>query len=485
MYRKRSFLKFGMLATVGALSATALASCSQTYYDYFAELIVSSDTSVLADQSFSESSYEGWQEFMSDHGITMPPADEVSQSTGIWRRPGDTTQDFITAYKGCFASGTDMLITPGYNHATAIEAVIADSDYKNNGFLILDSEVGENGPAPNVASFSFRAEESGFLAAIATCEFLSANYDVFKSNSDDGILKVGGFVGIALPSTTDYLAGFQMGVFAYNAGKQSSDHEVDWITLGSQISSYSSGSFGVGDGVQKSQALLNKGASAIIPIAGPQTTDAVAQVKSLKKNAVVVGVDSAQEFQTVNQEMPNASSITIKDANGNKISNPEIIQMSAIKDLKTAVYKTLNAIFNKDDPNNANESGDSVVKGFGYWNIGTLLNGTTGVSDAGLPWVQKFNPSWVTTNADGTLSINAAQVESNQFYEWMEEYGYLYDFSTWPSNFDPKNANLSSDIVQGLNGNRAISAPNATGDAVDVAGGQPKLNGSGWELERD
>lgn len=284
-----------------------------------------------------------------------------------------------------------------------------------------------------------------------------------------------------------------MGVFAYNAGKKSTDHEVQWISLGSQISSYESGSFGVGDGVQKSQTLLNDGASAIIPVAGPQTTDAVSQITTMGKNAVVVGVDSPQENQTVNQEMPNASSITIKDADGNKISNPKIIQMSAIKKLDTAVQETLDAIFNTNTedggPNNANASGDSVVKGFGYWNIGTLDNGTTGVSDAGLPWIQQFDSSWVN-DTDGKLSINASQVKNNQFYTWMEDYGYLYNFKngTWPTNSDgsfEEPSQLSTQIVQGLNDNRAITKPNATGDAVDVAGGQPKLNGSSWPLEGD
>ena len=482
MICKRKVLKVGMLTSASALVFSVLASCSQSYYDYFAEVIVSSNTSVLADQSFSESSYDGWVKFMKEKGIDMPVANTVSQSTGIWRRPGNTTQDFITTYKGSFASGTDMLITPGFNHVTAIQSVVADSDYKNNGFLILDSQVN----APNVASFTFRAEESGFLSAIATCMFLSANYETFKKNGST--LKVGGFVGIPLPSTTDYLAGFQMGVFAYNekmgTKTNASYHEVQWVNLGSNITSYSSGSFGVGDGTNKSRAILESGASAIIPIAGPQTTDAVSVISEKEMNAVVVGVDSAQEFQSVNQSMPHSPNIV--DSNGTKISDPKIIQMSAIKDLETAVYKTSNAIFNKEDPNNANKTGDDVVKGFGFWNIGTLANGTTGVSDAGLPWIKKFDNSWIN-ESNGKLSIVASKVKENTFYKLMEEYGYLYDISSWSygDNYQTiKNKLGKIPKVSGLSDNRAVSKPNENGSAVDISKGQQKLNGSNWKLVR-
>ena len=66
----------------------------------------------------------------------------------------------------------------------------------------------------NVSSFSFRAEQSAFLTGIAACVFLNINKEVFNG---DGGLKVGGFVGLPLVSTLDFLAGFQAGVFAFNA----------------------------------------------------------------------------------------------------------------------------------------------------------------------------------------------------------------------------------------------------------------------------
>lgn len=460
---KRNFYKYGTLGAAVALVGVTATSCSNTYYDFFAQIIVSNNTSVINDASFSESAYYGWANYMEENGISMPDIASIPQSTGIWRRPGNTNTDFVSAYKGAFAEGTDMLITPGFNHQTPISSVVSDPTFANNGFLLLDSEVA----APNVCSFQFRAEQSGFLTGISVCMFLNENLSFFTSQPsryETGTLKVGGFVGQAYYSTMDFLSGFQHGIFAFNnrlrelrndstnsnalteawGSEATNFQEVEWINLDSSIGTYVTGSFAEGDGETITQTLLNAGADAILPVAGSQTTDAVTVAESYAsrteaKYAVVCGVDSAQEDQDINQPIPGSPTINTLtfDSSGNVVSGTtneaEIIQMSAIKDLTTAVYQVLRSVFNTDDPNNANDTLGTGIKGFGYSNVGTIDTNTTGVSQAGLPYVSKFNSSWVTYNTTtGTATVNSSVIQQDPFYQILENGRYLYNLASWP-----------------------------------------------------
>ena len=54
-------------------------------------------------------------------------------------------------------------------------------------------------------------EQAGFQCGAAASEFLSVNESLFGK---DGALKIGGFVGMPIPSTLDFLIGFQKGMVA-------------------------------------------------------------------------------------------------------------------------------------------------------------------------------------------------------------------------------------------------------------------------------
>lgn len=519
---KKKILKTALMSSTIIIPAIALTSCSSvTTSLFFAELVVSDNTSVLKDKSFSETTYKGWREFMvsntvdpktghvstanhksfnvqqinssstnstyTKEAIDMPTVNStnklLSQGRGIWRRPNKSRD---LTFKQIFSGGSNLIIAPGFNHQQAIETVAPQE--KNKGFLFLDGvpQIKDDKgnwikEYPNVASFLFRAEQSGFLAGIAAGEFLNINKDIFAA--DDGKLKVGGFVGLALGSTVDFLAGFQHGIVAYNkmvmskklttvatSSKEIDRQKIEWISLGNEIGQYSAGSFSPGQGTQKSRELIDKGADMIIPISGPQTSDLVSAINSQTnpRPVTIVGVDSSQENSSVQKTFDSKilnvmGSKRMKGADGKEFKKQNIIQFSAIKKLDEATVKVLAAIFNEKDPNNKDETGGSVVKGFGYLNVGSLGNETAGISDNGMPYIFKAFPDWkkTVTSKENSDKLDPQKVYKNDDFISLETNGRLYkDISNITSSQKLKDLNdsaaVTASVLQGQ-GNKLVS----------------------------
>lgn len=480
-YTKYGILGAGVLAVAIGLPFAVINSKS---YNLFAEIIVSDNTSVLADSSFSETTYEGFKSFVNRivGKEVLPAASTIPQSSGVWRRPGDTTFSRETTFRGLFASGKDMLIGPGFNHETAIKNVATDPKFSNKGFLLLDSAITD---VTNVSSFVFRADQSGFLTGIAACIFLNNNANIFDTDGAGTAdsLRVGGYVGLAFPSTTDFLAGFQAGVFAWNASITSSNNKkvVEWISLGDNSEDYESGNgFAVGGGVAKAQLLLSRGADVIMPIAGPQTSDVVGEIIKQNKLAVVAGVDSAQELQTINRPLPLREGQTIidgfKPTSGDFKNRDMIIQFSAIKYLDKATEQVLDAIFNADG---SNLTTNGLIGGFGYKNTGTIENGTVGTSDAGLQQLllDTSFASWVNSSS---LTINWNTFKNDQSFLTMSASGLFYTNGTGllTSSMNAKSISAFTPLVGGT----AIVE-----DVIPKIVGVPtpkRLNGSKWSIVR-
>lgn len=550
---KKLMLKSSILITASVLPIATLTSCSIQYYDYFAEIVVSDNTSVLADNSFSQSTYEGYKQFMAEQTVTipklngtngggsgtkkadvssgnqqnsngtetytkevynLPEADKVAQSTGLWRRPGATVAERVSTFKGSFVSGKDVMIVPGFNHEKSLKQIALDSDFRDKGFIWMDGVLPEykndqsKESYSNVSSFSFRAEQSAFLTGIAACVFLNINKDVFN---DHGKLKVGGFVGLPLVSTLDFLAGFQAGVFAFNASLKNSSmtsektmnmdetkvnpnnssqgwQKVEFVNLGSNISNWATGSFGVGDGMQLSRNLVTQGADMIMAIAGPQTLDLISVVETSNRPVAVLGVDTAQENQNINKPFTTLGGKKLKDANNKEISDPKFIQFSAIKKLDSATKQVLEAIFNDKDPNNEKYTGTSFVKGFGYQNIGSIDNNTVGVSDAGLPYVYKFAKEWfqngTTKGMNGAEEIIPKDLKLNiEIVKQNKEYMKLQ------SDRSVKSSSSSGDQIYYSEGWTKL--PNNTGEftalpknlSYAIGATNTNLDGSKWKLK--
>ncbi|MCQ3915122.1 MAG: BMP family ABC transporter substrate-binding protein [Mycoplasmoidaceae bacterium] len=187
------------------------------------------------DRSFNQSLYQGLVDFIHnekcDHCDPETGSDPKKQLIAKAFKPSqDNTTDFINTYVSAM-KGYDVLGLAGFNHATPLNAMMIhkDKDDKtaeplasnadpeinkianSTAFVLLDSNVNSN---QNVASVQFRADQPGFLAALAACQYLYNNLEVYHKNHED--LSVAAFGGVAIPTVTIYIGGFQRGVEFFN-----------------------------------------------------------------------------------------------------------------------------------------------------------------------------------------------------------------------------------------------------------------------------
>lgn len=458
---------FGLLAFI---ISTSVINVGSNTSNLFAEIVVSDNTSVLADKSFSETTFNGYRDFLNSRNEKEldRPVEDFREGFGLWRRPGTNNQEKETTFKGIFENGKDIIIAPGFNSQAAIESVIKDSTYSDKGFLLLDADLEK---ASNVSTVIFRMEQAAFQCGVAASEFLSLNESIFGK---DGSLKIGGFVGIPIPSTLDFLIGFQKGMVAWNEHNPLKT-KVEWTTLGNNIDSYKSGSFGIGDGRQKSKELLDKGADVILPIAGPQTLDTIAEIRLQNRPVIIVAADSAQEDNVgIQQPIPGLGSNVIKNADGTNSTNNNIIQFSAVKKLDVAVQGTLTAISNLDGSNIATFDG-SQYGGFGYSN--TIALGEKGESAVGISQAGK---AYFTQGLGGTdFGTVVSGLPINNIFKEMigvptpENVIQLFNTADGTPGIGGSSAVASiGRYSDGLNNQKKSIAP------VNVAGKEVRLNGS-------
>lgn len=454
--KRKALMKTSAVLSVTGFSAVFISSCSVLTYDSSVQLIVSDQSSQLADQSFSESTYDGIKEFMKDAiGANLPDAKYVRENSGLWKRPGEDDDSRRTAYKYAVTNGAKLIVASGYNQQTALQQVTSNDEkyakwkdfFKDTGFVFVDGSMEAKSPTNynsdpnNVASVSFRADDGSFLAGISTAVFLNYNIDKFKTGPSGSGLGVSSFIGLPLASTLSYMNGFRLGIHYWNTVLQPLIKTVDdttptekikWInpddpnnsnTSSWDISSFTSGSFSTTE--QKATTLSTNmrkaGANAIFPIAGPQTSLVVSEIASDKASnslsrTITIGVDVAQE---------NTDSLKTKLewlGSNDTVGNNQILQFSSVKNLSHATSSILMSIINGQnnkesngwsaDQNKVNSSSENKSSdtwyGLGWNNVGTLNNGSVGVSDAGLKYLidPYFWVNNVTSKTDATSNTS-------------------------------------------------------------------------------
>lgn len=274
----------------------------------------------------------------------------------------------------------------------------------STGLILLDSNIANN---QNIASVQFRADQPGFLTGLATCQYFYNNLDMYHDKFQD--IAVGAYGGVAIPTVIIYIGGFQRGIEFFNhfilseaitqgskyyfGEEQAKDDDIraqallktftnlvehskykdeinalrksiDYsneaykklyeeysikvIKLGAFSENFS-GTFAAGDAIGITKQLLNRGASAIIAVAGPQSLDTAQEIRNQNSKCIVVGVDSAMEdgdFQRFHNGSDEKSKTKTNekdpymdktvDLEGNHSSQANaIIKFSAIKDIKS------------------------------------------------------------------------------------------------------------------------------------------------------
>ncbi len=421
---KKSWVKGCTLLSATCFSAVFVSSCSSYLtYESSVQLIVSDNTSTLADKSFSESAYDGIRDFLYwANESHLPDAKLVRENSGLWKRPGDDDDSRLTSYKYAVTNGSKLIVATGYNQQDALQKMTSNSKkyeewkdfFQDTGFVFVDgamaNDYGEYQSNPNnIASVSFRADDGSFLAGIAVSVFLNKNKAYFLEGDTNNKLSVSSYVGLALDSTLSYMSGFRLGIHYWNTvlqpliktidGKEKTE-QIYWVTPSNDnwdINNFVSGSFSATEPKveQITKSMRENGANVIFPIAGPQTSLTVSQIASNKQNrTIVIGVDTAQEND------PSLSK-THLDSEGQQIGNGQVLQFSSVKNITHSTNSILQAVVNNQNDkdsygwdatnlkiNESNENqGSDTWYGLGWNNVGTLNNGSVGVSDAGLQYV--------------------------------------------------------------------------------------------------
>lgn len=435
--RKKILKASSALAAIALVSISVTSCSSPLNFDSSIQLIVSDNTSTLADQSFSETSYNGIRQYFEENkGLNLPAASskEIKENNGIWKRPGIDTISRIASYKYAFEDGAKIVVATGFNQQDGLQQITSrkpdlkqfKNSFKDNAFIFVDGTMNAGTGANagfygnydsdpyNVSSISYRADDGSFLTGVSTAVFLNKYQDYFKKN---GKLGVSSFVGLAFGSTLNFFNGFRLGIHYWNMILQPLIKTVDgkkttlpinWVSPVSgnyDISNFTSGSFSANEtkAITLTDGMQRNGAAAIFPIAGPQTalvtTRVTTNTSSDFSKTIVVGVDTAQEnTKSLERDLPG----------GANIGTGKVIQFSSVKNLKDSTAGVLNAITKGHNGKNAN-----ILDGYyglGWNNVGTVTNAGVGVSDAGLKYL--INPNWNEWKAkDSSMTLENITLE--------------------------------------------------------------------------
>lgn len=223
------------------------------------------DSGTIDDRSFNQGTWEGIKK----------AADELGLESTYLRPAGTTTGDYMNAISDLYDQGYRFIGCPGYLFAEAVAE--AQAAYSDLYIVILDSTI-EGGAGPKTVTISWKEQESGFLAGVATAVELQSG-DV-------------GFVGgIEIPSVQKFNWGFQQGVAYAN--------ENFGTTINMDPSNFVySGSFAdLALGGQLATAMYDKGVKAVFAAAGGTGVGVINEAKSRRlagQDVWAVGVDVDQ-----------------------------------------------------------------------------------------------------------------------------------------------------------------------------------------------
>lgn len=286
---------------------------------------------------------------------------DVTSLNSYWRSPAeDDAPAFTSVLKTFHDDGKRAFVLPGFNQGGKLEIEMANQGLWNNSIaLVLDAFYNEanqynlvlNGD--RVAAVYFKVDEAAFLAGIAAAYMLNSHQSTFNAETDG--LKWGGYVGIDARNTTNFLAGFSLGVKWANEklkGQQikqdNSEVTKTWVEV-QEVQATDSAVGGFDANSEKARQVVNslitKGADLLLPVAGPQTHISVSTAASSDRNIMVIGVDTPQE------NIVDLNRNTTKFANVNfdsGINKQGVIPFSITKNLHVATARLLeNAIKNE------------------------------------------------------------------------------------------------------------------------------------------
>lgn len=272
-------------------------STSSANSDFTACLV--SDNGGFQDKSFNQSAHEGVERAASELGIQTKFAQSKQES------------DFTTNVNSMVTQNCSLIIGVGY----LLNDAIVDAAEKNPdiNFALIDSGLTKGTEPANLSNAKpllFDTSQSAFLAGY-----------VAASQTKSG--KVGGYVGMSLPTTENFVDGFKLGIQQYNTDNSTN---VEFLGDGQVVGDFSNQT----KGKQITDNLISQGVDIVMPVAGPVGLGTLSSAKE-NGNTKVVWVDSdgyqSTDFgdiilTSVKKEIGNAVYDTIKTAVSGSF-NPE------------------------------------------------------------------------------------------------------------------------------------------------------------------
>ena len=226
------------------------------------------DVGQLKDGSFNQFTWNGCKKYASDNGKSYKYYQPANGSNA-------TDDDRIKAMTDACDAGAEVIVTPGFLQATALEAV-ADK-YPEVQFIFIDGwDIGK----PNVLGVSYQEEQAGYLAGYATVM--------------EGFTKLGfsGGGGGSNPACIRYGYGFAQGANDA-AGEKGEKIEMRYSW------EYGS-SFSASDDLQAMLAgWFNAGTQAVFMCGGTMFDSGAAAAEAADGAIIGVDVDQSNQSDTV------------------------------------------------------------------------------------------------------------------------------------------------------------------------------------------
>ena len=248
------------------LSIIAFSGCCQSFKDE-GTLVVTlvTDTSGIGDKGFNEIAWKGLMKAREELGIVVKKIESSD--------PANYVKNLATA-----ARYGDLTIANGFLILDAMKEVA--ELYPQYDFVFIDGVI----ESDNVASFTFRSQEVGFLAGV-----LAAG---MSNTHRTGILK-----GMNIPPVETFEFGFK-------AGARCAD-----LTWGNQtdVKSLTAGDFNDPQkGFSITSQFINDERDIVFQLAGATALGAINAIKGSKRPAYLIGVDLDQDDEIPGKVLTSA-----------------------------------------------------------------------------------------------------------------------------------------------------------------------------------
>ena len=290
----------------------------------FVKVGMVTDSGTINDKSFNQGTWDGILQANAKLGIEAK-----------YLKPNSiSAEDYIESIEQLIKDGYSIIVCPGFKFETAIYSV--QDKYPKVLFILLDGiphndDYSDTHISPNVASVSWKEQEAGFIAAVASAVQIKKG-------------EFGFIGGMEIPAVQKYNWGWQQGI-AYANSRLGTN-----ITIHANNVVYQGSFSNVAAGQELAATIYDRGINVIFAAAGGVGEGVINEAKNRRykgEDVWVVGVDVDQYDEGL---LPNGTSAVLT---------------SAMKYLSTASFTLIKAALHNEFPGGQAVTLDSSVDGLG------------------------------------------------------------------------------------------------------------------------